>query len=136
MRYGSTPIIPGEAQGSSLVLDQPLSWWGGVDPVTGTVIDRNHPRRGTCLTGRILILPHGRGSSGGSAVLAESMRLQTAPSALILREVDPILVVGVTAGMELYENTTCPLLVADSVYHRLRTNRPTRVYRDGTIEQS
>jgi len=63
------------------------------------------------------------------------MRLETAPVALILKEVDPILVVGVMAGMELYENTTCPLLIADSVYHRLRTNRPTRVYPDGTIEQ-
>ena len=31
-----------------------------IDPVTGEIIDRRHPLSGACLTGRVLVLPHGR----------------------------------------------------------------------------
>ena len=131
----ATPIVPGIAEGPSLVLDQPLSWWGGIDPRDGTIIDAHHPQRGQPTAGRVLILPGGRGSSGGSAVLAESMRLRTAPAALVLGEVDPILVVGVMVGAELYPDRNCPLVVAGEGYDLLVSSRTTRLRTDGRIEQ-
>lgn len=131
----ATPIVPGSAEGPSLVLDQPLSWWGGIDPRTGTIIDAHHPQHGQPTAGRVLILPRGRGSSGGSAVLAESMRLMTAPAALVLGEVDPILVVGVMVGAELYPDRNCPLVVAREGYDLLGSSRTTRIRTDGRVEQ-
>ena len=129
------PIVPGIAEGASLVLDHPLSWWGGIDPRDGTIIDHQHPQHGQSTAGRVLILPGGRGSSGGSAVLAESVRLMTAPAALVLEEVDPILVVGVIVAAELYPDRSCPLVVAREGYDLLVSSRTTRIRTDGRIEQ-
>lgn len=118
-----------------LVLDQPLSWWGGIDPETGTVIDRSHPQYGACTTGMILVLPRGRGSSGGSAVLAESIRLGTAPAGLVLRTIDPILVVGTMVATELYPDRHCPIVVLEQGYEQLVDGLPIRIRSGGVVEQ-
>ena len=47
----------------ALVLTEPLSLWGGMDPAIGLLIDARHPQRGMSLTGRIVVMPSGRGSS-------------------------------------------------------------------------
>ncbi len=134
-RLQGTPLWKGRAQGLSTVLYEPLSWWGGIDPATSAVIDRNHPQLGVRTAGRIIILPGGRGSSGGSAVLAESIRLGTGPAGLILQAVDPILVVGVMVAAELYPDRRCPVVVVDQGYETLGDNLTTRIYRDGVVEQ-
>ena len=130
-----TPVIAATAEGVSLVLEEPLSWWGGIDSTTGAVIDRHHPQYRADTSGRILILPHGRGSSGGSAVLAESIRAGTGPAGLVLRAVDPILVVGLLAAAELYPDRPCPLVVVPDGYESLTSGSPTRIRTDGTVEQ-
>ena len=135
IRLRGRPVSPGGAEGIGLVLEEPLSWWGGIDPVQGTVIDHSHPQFRATTTGRILVLPRGRGSSGGSAVLAESIRAGTGPAALVLNTIDPILVVGVMVAAELYPDRTCPLVVVEEGYELLATGRPTRIDPDGTVEQ-
>lgn len=135
VRLRGTPIRKGRAEGLSAVLDEPLSWWGGIDPETAAVIDRSHPQLGTITSGRILVLPSGRGSSGGSAVLAESIRLGTGPAGLILGMIDPILVVGAMAAAELYPERICPIVVVDEGYDRLADGVPTRIHPDGMVEQ-
>lgn len=135
IRLGGRPVSAGEAEGISLVLAEPLSWWGGIDPADGTVIDHNHPQFRAGTAGRILVLPHGRGSSGGSAVLAESIRAGTGPAGLVLHTIDPILVVGVMVAEELYADRSCPLVVVDDGYELLATGFATRIHPDGTIDQ-
>lgn len=120
----------------SLVLDEPLSWWGGIDAETGLVIDRNHPQRGVSTKDRILVLPGGRGSSGGSAVLAESLRLGTGPAGMILRTVDPILVIGAMVAAELYPDRSCPVVVVERGYELLANNSLTRIRSGGVVKQS
>ena len=137
VKVASDPIVPGFAEGPCLVLDEPLSWWGGIDPRDGTIIDRHHPQHGSGTSGRILVLPGGRGSSGGSGVLAESIRLGTAPAGLVLRDVEPILTVGVIVGGELYpERPSCPLVVAGDGYGLLVSGRHTVIRVGGVIEQA
>jgi predicted aconitase with swiveling domain len=92
------------------VLTQPLSFWGGIDPVTGLVIDRHHPDLGACVTGTIPVMPGGRGSSSSSSVLDEALRRGTAPAGIVLASPDPILTVGVLVAESLYE-TRCPIIV-------------------------
>ena len=118
-----------------MVLAEALSWWGGIDPETGRVTDRNHPQFGACTTGRVLVLPGGRGSSGGSAVLAESIRLGTGPAGLILRTIDPILVVGAMVAAELYPHRACPIVVVDNGYDLLADGLSTRISSDGQVVQ-
>lgn len=85
-----------------LVLDEPLSLWGGVDPTTGTIVDVHHPQRGHCIAGRVVVMPSGRGSSSSASVLAEMARRGTAPAAIVLGEPDLILAIGAEVAWELY----------------------------------
>lgn len=105
-------LVAGRAEGPGIVLDEGLSFWGGFDPVSGRIVDRSHPQHGETLTGAIVWMPHGRGSSSSSSVLAESLRLGTGPAGIILGEADQILVIGSLVARMLYD-VTCPIWVAD-----------------------
>ena len=96
------PVVAGSAQGEALAADVPLSFWGGFDPDTGIIIDRRHPLWGRHATGRVLVIPSGRGSCSGSGVLLEAIRNGTAPSAIITSRLDPIISLGCILGDELY----------------------------------
>jgi predicted aconitase with swiveling domain len=103
-------LVAGEAAGPALVLEAPLSLWGGMDPRTGRLGDHHHPQLGATVTGQVLVMPSGRGSSSSSSVLAEAVRLGTAPLAILLAEPDEILVLGALVAEHLY-GRTCPIVV-------------------------
>jgi predicted aconitase with swiveling domain len=103
-------LVAGTAEGRALVLDEPLSFWGGIDPANGDIIDARHPQHGANVAGRILVMPSGRGSSSSSSVLAEAIRAGTAPAAIIMGEADPILALGAIVARELF-GTTIPVIV-------------------------
>jgi predicted aconitase with swiveling domain len=98
--------------GPALVLGEPLSLWGGMDPATGRLIDAHHPQRGAELSGRVVVMPAGRGSSSSASVLAEAVRAGTAPLAILLGEPDLILAIGSVVAEELYGRTV-PVIVDD-----------------------
>mmetsp|Transcript_26279 Transcript_26279/g.40725 ORF Transcript_26279/g.40725 Transcript_26279/m.40725 type:complete len:688 (+) Transcript_26279:84-2147(+) len=79
-----------------------LSFWGGIDPETGIIIDQTHPLHGQCVAGTILALPSGRGSCTGSQVLLELILNGIAPTAIVTRDVDPILCVGAIIAQEFF----------------------------------
>jgi predicted aconitase with swiveling domain len=95
-------LADGLGEGQALVLREPLSMWGGVDPATGIIIDARHPQSGASIAGRVLIMPAVRGSSSSSSVLAETVRAGCAPAAILLGEPDLILAVGAAVAEELY----------------------------------
>jgi hypothetical protein len=107
----SVVLFAGRATGSTLPLGQPLSFWGGVDPADGRIIDPHHPNYGESVAGRVVIMPSGRGSSSSSSVLAESLRLGTGPAAIVLSEPDVIIAVGAMVASALY-GSVCPVVVA------------------------
>ena len=113
-------LVAGAGAGSVLRLDEPLSFWGGVDPVTGRIIDRRHPRCGESVAGRVLVMPYGRGSSSSSSVLLEGVRLGTAPAAVVLRELDGILALGAAVARELYEQSPPVVVLAPADWEALR----------------
>jgi len=112
MAEGRT-LVAGSATGLALVLDRPLSFWGGLDPETGELIDTHHPQRGAAVTGRVVVMPSGRGSSSSSYVLAEAIRAGTGPAAIVLREPDGIVALGAIVARELY-GTRVPVVVLDA----------------------
>jgi len=71
--HGRT-LHPGSATGLPIRLTAPLSFWGGTDNL-GRIVDAHHPQCGAVLTGRILLMESGRGSSSASSVLAEQIRV-------------------------------------------------------------
>ena len=104
--------MAGAATGAVLALDEPLSFWGGFESDTGTIIDQAHPQVGECLAGRVVTMRVGRGSSSASTVLAEAIRRGTAPAALVMSEPDEIVALGAIVAEELY-GLTMPVFVVD-----------------------
>jgi hypothetical protein len=104
-------LAPGTARAAALVLDEPLSLWGGLDPATGAISEPRHPQHGAVVTGRILVMPAARGSSSSASVLAEAVRARTAPAGIVLGEPDLILAIGAAVAEELY-GIRVPIAVA------------------------
>lgn len=94
-------LIAGEAQGEVLALSHPISFWGGVDPKTGDIIDARHPERGKNIAGKILALPGMIGSSSASAVMLELVYAKRAPAALLMPAPDAILLLGMIIAREM-----------------------------------
>lgn len=87
-------IKAGKAEGEALVSTEPIAFLGGIDPETGIVIERNHPLEGKCISGKILVFPHGKGSTVGTYILYRMKKKGTAPKAIINEECEPIIAVG------------------------------------------
>jgi uncharacterized protein len=117
-------LVAGRARAPAVVLDEPLSLWGGLDPSTGRVVDRHHPQMGVTLARRVLVMPSGRGSSSSSSVLAEAIRTGAAPVAIILARSDEIVALGAIVARELY-GLECPIVALDEVAHRTITTGDT-----------
>ncbi len=109
-------LHPGVATGAILRLTAPLSLWGGTHP-DGTISDPHHPQFGRRLTGRIVVVASGRGSSSSSSVLAELVRSGNGPAAIVLAEPDGILVLGALVAAELY-GIRLPIAVVAPALHR------------------
>lgn len=120
-------LVEGHAEGNLVVWDTPLSFWGGYDSATGEVIDRSHPAFGSRVGGKILAMPAGRGSSSASSVLAEAIRLDTAPAAILMTAADPIILVGAMVALKLY-GKACPIFViGESDFAELSTGLHVRI---------
>ena len=107
-------LAEGTARGPIITLAEPVSFWGGFDAATGKVTDRRHPDLGLCLTGAIVRMTAARGSSSGSSVLAEAIRLGTAPAGFVVRERDAILSLAALVAAELYARH-CVIVLLDKI---------------------
>jgi uncharacterized protein len=120
-------------EGRALILDEGLSLWGGMDPATGLLIDVRHPQRGTSLTGRVVVMPAGRGSSSSASVLAEAVRAGTAPAAFLLDEPDLILSIGSAVAEELYGVVVPVVVVGPEARGRIIDGVELIVGADGSV---
>lgn len=94
MRLEGRIIYQGKAEGKALVTGQPLSFYGGVDPATGKIVEKNHELAGESVTGRVLAFPYGKGSTVGSYIMYRLKKSGLAPAAIINRECETIVAVG------------------------------------------
>ncbi|TQN57324.1 DUF521 domain-containing protein [Agrobacterium tumefaciens] len=95
-------ILAGAAEGPVIATTEALSFWGGVDPATGRVIDVHHPLHGICLTGGVLFMPTSRGSCTGSGVLLDLILTGRAPSALVFCEAEDVLTLGALVAAAMF----------------------------------
>ena len=113
MRLRGDVLIPGEAQGRALRLDAPISFWGGIDPATSTIVLAGHPQQGEKVAGVVLIVPELVGSSSSAAVMLELCYAGIAPTALILGTRDAILPVGVLVAGQMGWNALPVIALSD-----------------------
>jgi len=87
-------IYAGQATGETLVTSQGISFFGGVDPDTGLIVERGHELEGQCVARRVLVFPTGKGSTVGSYTLYRLKHNGLAPAAIINAECETITAVG------------------------------------------
>src|SRR5258707_6675679 len=80
-------VVPGIASGEALVSPEPISGWGGIDPAKGIIIERRHALYGVCFTGKVLVFPSAKGSSGWAGFFQATRLNRTAPLAMVITRV-------------------------------------------------
>ncbi|MBI1418685.1 MAG: DUF521 domain-containing protein [Limimaricola sp.] len=95
-------IIAGRAAGQVLSCDEGLSFWGGVDPLTGRVIDAHHPLHGQSIAGKVLVMPTTRGSCSGSGVMLDLALNDLAPAAFVFREDEDVVTLGAMIAARMF----------------------------------
>ncbi|MEO8387960.1 aconitase family protein [Polaromonas sp.] len=126
-------LTGGAAQGPLLYGDTSLSFWGGVDPSSGEIIDRHHPLSGRFIAGQVLAIPHGRGSCTGSSVLLEVILNGRGPGALILEQPDEILVLGAIVAELIFGRQLPVVSVGTQAFSQLRDARWASLQADGQL---
>lgn len=129
IRLRGRALVAGRVEGEALVSKQPISFYGGVDPETGIILERNHSLQGFKLAGKILVFPYGKGSTVGSYVLYAMAKYGTAPKAIINWRAEPVVAAGcILAGIPLVDGFSLnPAEV-------LRTGDRVRLLEDGSVE--
>jgi predicted aconitase with swiveling domain len=98
-------VSRGKAAGPALVSKDPISFLGGVDPMSGTVIEKGHALYGKCVKGKVLIFPNGKGSTVGSYVIYRLKKNGMAPAAIINISSEPIVAVGaIISGIPMVDH--------------------------------
>ncbi len=87
-------IFSGHADGEALVTTQAISFFGGVDPDTGIVVERGHELEGQSIAGKVLVFPTGKGSTVGSYTLYRLKHNRLAPAAILNTQCETITAVG------------------------------------------
>jgi len=124
-------VVEGHVIGEALVSSMPISFLGGVDSLTGRVVERGHDLEGRCLAGRVLCFPHGKGSTVGSYVLLALKKRGLAPLAIVNEVADQIVVVGaiiaqipMVVGVDVSALRTGDLLEVDGFKGTVKVLRP------------
>ncbi|KAK0663753.1 Uncharacterized protein DIS24_g1119 [Lasiodiplodia hormozganensis] len=125
-----TAYVSGNASGEVVASDVELSFWGGVDPQTGEVIDRHHPLSGKSLKDAILVIPGGRGSCSGSGVMLQLLLNDMGPRAILFERREDILTLGVVVAEELF-GKSIPVITLSSTDFRSALSA-SYLYVDGT----
>jgi predicted aconitase with swiveling domain len=87
-------IYKGIAEAKAIVTKDGISFYGGVDPDTGKVVEVGHELEGQTISGKVLVFPSGKGSTVGSYTMYRMMKNKTAPAAIVNKEIDTIIAVG------------------------------------------
>ncbi len=98
MKLTGRKIYHGKVEGEALVTKDSISFYGGVDPETGVIVEKGHELEGKNTTGKILVFPTGKGSTVGSYVIYQMAKTGKGPKALVLNDCEAIVAVGTIIG--------------------------------------
>ena len=94
MKLTGRKIFKGKISGEALVSSDSISFYGGVDPDNGVIVEKGHDLEGQSVSGKILVFPSGKGSTVGSYVLYQMAKTGKGPKALVLHDCEAIVAVG------------------------------------------
>lgn len=120
MNTTAQSILAGTAEGPILATTEPLSFWGGVDPSSGKIIDVHHPLHGQSIKGVVLMMPSTRGSCTGSGVLLDLALNGMAPAALVFCQAEDVVTLGALIADKMFGHSLPVLRLAPEDWERLR----------------
>ncbi len=120
MNTTARSILAGTAEGPILATTEPLSFWGGVDPASGKIIDVHHPLHGQSIKGVVLMMPSTRGSCTGSGVLLDLALNGMAPAALVFCQAEDVVTLGALIADKMFGRSLPVLRLAPDEWERLR----------------
>ena len=123
-------VVPGDAVGPVVVLAEPLSFWGGVDPAMGVVIDVHHPSHGVSLAGAVVLMSTSRGSCSGSGVLLELALSGKNPAALVFAGPEDTLTLGAIVASEMFGRSIPVIRLPEKAFAALSSAREARIAPD------
>ena len=135
IRTDALIVVESETKGQVFTCSESLSFWGGVDPDTGKIIDSHHPNHGVALAGKIVLMPSSRGSCSGSGVLLQLARNNIAPAAIVFCEAEEILTLGAIIAAKLFDSPVVILRLPVKIYEEL-SNANTAKIKNKTLEFS
>ena len=94
MIFHGRKISSGSVEGEALVTSMGISFYGGIDPETGQVVEKGHALEGQSIGGKVLVFPTGKGSTVGSYTLYRLKKAGNAPAAILNTESETITAVG------------------------------------------
>ncbi len=109
-------IVPVSAEGEIVAFSEGLSFWGGIDPQTGVVIDAHHEGHGQSLAGKIVMMPTTRGSCSGSGGLLEMALSGHAPAALIFHKDEDIVTLGAMVATRMFDRPVAVVRLSPEDY--------------------
>jgi predicted aconitase with swiveling domain len=116
-------VVPGRAEGEALVTSQSISFFGGVDPRTGTITDRRHELFGRSIAGKVAVFPFGKGSCAGSLIMLELVRVGKAPAAIVNINTEPILATGPIISKHFYGKNIPILALDEGSFKKIKTGQ-------------
>ena len=115
--------MPGVAKGEVLRTSQPISFWGGVDPVNGLINDPRHELYNQSVAGKVLVFPFGKGSSTSSLIILELARVNKSPAAIVNIRTEPILATGPIVCKHFYGKKIPIICLDESSFQMLQTGQ-------------
>ncbi len=116
-------LVWGKSEGEAVVSSKPLSFFGGIDPETGCVIDSSHELFGQSISGKVLVFPFGKGSSTTSLIILELVRVGKAPAAIINIRTEPILATGPVVSRHFYGKEIPIVNLDEDAFKELKTGQ-------------
>ena len=116
-------VVPGIARGEVLTTSQPISFWGGVDPATGLINDPRHELFNQSVAGKVLVFPFGKGSSTGSLIFLELVRVNKSPAAIVNIRTEPILATGPIVCKHFYGKEIPIISLDENAFQMLQTGQ-------------
>ena len=84
----------GCAEGEAIVTHETISGWGGIDPKSGTIIERRHEIRGQSFKDKVLVFPGAKGSSAWSHYFHLARLSDAAPKAMLFNKMTTKVALG------------------------------------------
>jgi len=116
-------VVPGTGEGKVLKTSQSISFWGGVDPATGLINDPRHELFNHSVADRVLVFPFGKGSSTGSLIMLELVRINKAPAAIVNVRTEPILATGPIVSKHFYGKEIPVICLDEKSFQMLKTGQ-------------